>query len=97
MTTEEKEKTIHKVYYDPAGHGSILHTHRESKQYDKRITLNDVKQWFQKNIEQTKQLKGSNSFVAPYPFYEFQIDLFFLADLENQNYKVGLMCIDIFF
>jgi len=96
MTAEEKETTIHKVYFDPAGYGSIQHTYRDAKQYDKRITLNDVRQWFHKNIEKTKQLKGSNSFVPPYPFYEFQIDLFFIEDLENQRFKVGLMCIDVF-
>ena len=37
-----------------------------------------------------------NSFVAPYPYYEFQFDLFFLNDLENQSYKVGALMIDVF-
>ena len=42
------------------------------------------------------QLKGYNSFVAPYPYYEFQFDLFFINDLENQKIRVGALMIDIF-
>ena len=39
---------------------------------------------------------NSNSFVAPHANYEYQIDLFFITDLENQIYKIGMACIDIF-
>ena len=47
-------------------------------------------------MEKKTQLKGYNSFVAPYPYYEFQFDLFFINDLENQKIRVGTLMIDIF-
>jgi len=34
--------------------------------------------------------------VAPHANYEYQIDLFFITDLDNQKYKIGMACIDIF-
>ena len=52
--------------------------------------------FFDKYVEQKKNLKGYNSFVAPEANYEYQIDLMFFSDLENQKFKVGMVCIDIF-
>ncbi len=49
-----------------------------------------------KNVSKTKQPGGTNSFVAPGAFHEFQIDLLFINDLEEQKFKVGMVCIDIF-
>ena len=60
------------------------------------LKIDDIKNWFKDNVEAKKQIKGMNSFVAPYPYYEFQFDLFFINDLENQKYKVGALMIDIF-
>ena len=37
-----------------------------------------------------------NSFVAPHSAYEYQIDLFFINDLENQKFRVGMLTIDVF-
>ena len=42
-------------------------------------------------------MRGSNSFVSPYPYYEFQVDflfIMFINDLEKQNNKVGMIIID---
>ena len=58
--------------------------------------MSDIDEFFKKNIRQKKQLKGYNSFVAPEANYEYQIDLMFFSDLENQKFKVGMACIDIF-
>ena len=52
--------------------------------------------FFRENVEQKKQIRGKNSFIAPEPFYEFQFDLFFITDLENQKFKVGAIMIDVF-
>jgi hypothetical protein len=38
---------------------------------------------------------SSNSFVAPYPYYEYQSDLAF-SDLPIQKNEQGMICIDIF-
>ena len=47
-------------------------------------------------MEQKKQIRGKNTFIAPEPFYEFQMDLFFINDLENQKFRVGVIMIDVF-
>ena len=47
-------------------------------------------------MEQTKQQKGYNSFVAHKPYEEFQVDLFFMNDLPDQKYNVAMLMVDIF-
>ena len=92
----EKDKTIDQIYYDTAGYGSVRTTYKEARLKDPTITMDYVKGWFSGNVMVTKQPGGKNSFVAPHAFYEFQIDLFWLADLKKQKFKVGCLCIDIF-
>jgi hypothetical protein len=65
---------------------------------DKTITLDDVKQFVKTNVEQKKQLKGYNSFVANEAKFEYQIDLFFISlkDFPNERNIGGVLCIDVF-
>ena len=74
----DKNKIIHQAYHDPLGYGSIHNTLKDARKIDKPITLEDVKQWKESNVERKTQLKGYNSFVADHRFEEYQIDLFFL-------------------
>ncbi|MCR9134318.1 MAG: transposase family protein, partial [bacterium] len=83
-------------YYDQAGFGSIATTYKDAKKKDASITMQDVKEWFQENVERKKQLSGYNSFIAPESFWEFQFELFFINDLPNQKFKVGTIMIDVF-
>ena len=92
----DREETLRKIYFDPAGFQSLARLFKEAKQKDKSITMGFVKQWYEKNVEKTKYTGATNSFVAPHAKYEYQLDLFFINDLENQKYKIGLICIDIF-
>ena len=55
-----------------------------------------VQGWFSGNVINRRQPGGRHCFVAPHPFYEFQLDLFWVADLQKQKFKVGCLCIDIF-
>ena len=57
------------------------------------ITLENVKNWFPKNIERTKQLKGYNSFINDEAFEEFQVDIAFFKAGELEP---ALVMIDIF-
>jgi hypothetical protein len=93
-----KDEIISKIYYDEAGYGSIKQTYTEAKQKDKSITLDDVKKWMHKALEQKKQLRGYNSFVAQRPKQEYQMDLFFISkkDFPNEEYIGGLLIVDIF-
>ena len=95
----DKNNIISKIYYDRSGFGSIKTTLEDARKVNKSITLDDVKQFFNSNVEKKDNLKGYNSFVAPHNYYEYQADLFFVNDdefLENQNFKVGMIMIDIF-
>ena len=94
----DKQTIIQNVYYDPAGFDGIKKTFEDARKKDKNITLDDVKQFFKTNIEQKKQLKGYNSFIANEAKFEYQIDLFFISskDFPNETYIGGVLCIDIF-
>ena len=96
ISTDSHNNILNKVYHDPAGHGSITSTFKSAFRQDKTITLNAVKQWFKSNLETTKQVKGINSFVAPYTYYDYQLDLMFFSDLRSQKFEQGVLCIDIF-
>lgn len=95
----DKNKIISDTYYDRSGFGSIKTTFDDARKVDKTITLNDVRNFFQQNVSNKKLLGGVNSFVAPHPHYEYQCDLFFIPEdefLEKQNFKVGMLMIDVF-
>ena len=47
----DKDKIMEKVYFDPAGFGSINAILKDAKVYDKNITYDDVKQWKDNNVE----------------------------------------------
>ena len=93
---EEKNKVIAKVYYDPSGYASIKQTLLDARKIDKTITYDNVKDWFDKNLTKKTQLKGYISFISSKPYEEFQCDLFFMNDLEDQKYKIGVLLVDIF-
>ena len=91
----DKNKIISKIYYDPAGYGSMQTTYEDAKKIDKSIKYQDVKNWFENNIERKTQLRGFNSYVASKPYQECQIDLMFCYDLKDPEYIGGLLLVDI--
>ena len=58
--------------------------------------MGDINKWFRANVEQKRKPVGSNSFVAPHSGWEYQMDLFFINDLKDQKFRVGMLMIDIF-
>lgn len=80
-----KQEIIANIYYDKSGFGSKETTLEDAKRKDKTITMQDVEEFFKNNIEDKRKQRGQNSFVAPYAFHTFQVDLFFISvkDLEN--------------
>ena len=96
MNSSQKHDIINNIFYDRSGFGSIATTYKDVKQKDSSITLNDVKEWFQRNVEQKKQLRGQNSFIPKEPYWEYQFDLFFVNDIPDQKFKVGVAMLDIF-
>ena len=91
-----KQEIINDVYYDRAGYGSRSRTLKEAREKDKSITIDDVNEFFKKNVEAKRKPAGQNSFVAPHSAYEYQMDLLFINDLEDQKFKVGMIMIDVF-
>jgi len=93
-----KDEILNFIYFDPAGYGSIKQTYEEAKKKDKTITMKDVKQFIDKHVEQKKQLRGYNSFVAQKPKQEYQMDLLFISkkDFPNEENIGGLLIVDVF-
>jgi hypothetical protein len=96
MSSEEKDKILNDTYYDQAGYGSVKRTYSEARLKNSKITLKYVQEWFNTNVGKKSQPVGTNSFIAPYAHYEYQIDLFLIKDLGKQKFKYGMICIDIF-
>ena len=92
----EKQKIINDVYFDRAGFGNKSRTLAEAREKDKTITMGDINEFFRKNVEQKRRPVGQNSFIAPHSAYEYQMDLFFINDLDEQKFRVGMLMIDVF-
>ena len=71
---------------DRAGFGSRSRTLKEAREKDKSIAIDDVNEFFKKNVEAQRKPAGQSSFVAPHSAYEYQMDLFFINDLEDQKF-----------
>lgn len=89
-----KNEIIEKVYNDY--YGSIKQTYEEAKKIDNTIKYDDIKKYFEQNRVRRTNLKGYNSFVADHFKQEYQIDLFFVNENDDDEYKIGLLIIDIF-
>lgn len=92
----DKDEIISKIFYDLAGYGSMKTTYEDARKIDKSIKYDDVKAWFEKNVEKKTQLRGYNSYIANEAYDEFQIDLMFFNDLKDPEYNGGLLMVDIF-
>ena len=92
----EKVNLLKKLYFDPSGYQSKQNLYKEARKQDKTITMKFVNEWYDIFNEKTRYYGSKNSSVAPHANYEYQIDLFFIPDLENQKFKIGMACIDIF-
>jgi len=89
-----KKDIIEKVYNDY--YGSIKQTYEEAKKIDPTIKYDDIKKYFEQNRVRRTNLKGYNSFIADHFKQEYQIDLFFINEDNDQEYSIGLLIIDIF-
>ena len=96
MSDNTLEQTIARIYYDPAGYGSKKETFDQVKKINKNVKYSDIVYFFDKHIEQKKNLRGMNSFIASHSYEEFQMDLMFFADLKDKKYPAALLMIDIF-
>ncbi len=77
MSDVEKDKIISSIYHDESGYGSIKTTYSDAR-LKSTITLKYVQEWFKETVGTKAQPVGTNSLIAPYAHYEYQIDLFLL-------------------
>ena len=96
----DKDKIIRQIYYDvDDGFGSINETYRKAHHILNTITLNDVKEFLNKQkSRQTKAYRGFNSYVAKEPLQELQIDIadFTRSAEMNEGYRYAFVAVDIF-
>ena len=92
----ERQRIINDAYFDRAGFGSKSRTLAEAREKDKTITMGDINDFFRKNVEQKRRPVGQNSFIAPHSAYEYHMDLFFINDMDEQKFRVGMLMIDVF-
>ena len=105
MSRQDKTKISKTIYFDvEEGFGSARDLYETSKMVDAGITLDFVSKWLRAQPnKQTRNYKNYNSYTAPFPKYEFQIDLVdvssLLKDVGHEiksQLRYGLLCIDIF-
>ena len=89
-----KKDIIEKVYNDY--YGSIKQTYEEAKKIDPTVKYDDIKKYVEQNRVRRTNLKGYNSFIADHFKQEYQIDLFFINENDDDESKIGLLIIDIF-
>ena len=80
----DKGKIIEQSYYDPLGVGSAAMHLAGAHKADATITMRDIQNWRQKNIEKKTNYKGYNSFIAGEPYEEFQADLAFFYRFDER-------------
>ena len=76
------------IYFDKSGFGSKNATLDDARKKDKSIAMDDVNEFFRKNVEQKRKPRGTNSFVAPHNNHTFQIDFFISKDDIETTQKV---------
>ena len=101
----DKDDILKKLYYDvDEGFGSVRDLYEKANKVEAGFTLDYVSKWMKSQPnKQTRNYKNYNSYTAPFPKYEFQIDLMVMSsllndvgvDVKNQP-KFGFVCIDIF-
>ena len=95
-----KEEIISNIYHDlETGYGSIRNTFEQANKKDPSITLEDVRTWMSKHPnKQRRPYKSSNSYTAPFPRFEYQIDIMDMIELQKSptQPRYALVVIDIF-
>ena len=68
---KNKNELVKTLYYNQP----IYNVFNEANQDNNVITSNYVQEWCTTFNTSKAQLPGYTSFIAPYPYYEYQIDL----------------------
>lgn len=84
-----KEQIIKEAYDNLGGFKSMAAIFNKARERDDTITRSDIKQWKEENVERVKPLTGFNSYVAPEPRHEFQVDLFNYSFMQREKLNLS--------
>ena len=87
-------EAIANAYFDEDGFRGVQDTYKKAKAENAAVTLQHVRDWFERTVARKKNLKGYNSFVANKPKQEYQADLFFLtsgADVHKRKRRKDIV------
>ena len=99
MPELSKDDLLSNLYYDlDKGYGSAQSLYKQAQEEDINISLEYVKNWIkQQPNKQRKGYKGYNSYKAPFPRYQYQIDIMDMSYLKQSTQpRYALVVIDIF-
>ena len=99
MPELSKDDLLSNLYYDlDKGYGSAQSLYKQAQEEDIHISLEYAKNWIKKQPnKQRKGYKGYNSYKAPFPRYQYQIDIMDMSYLKQLNQpRYALVIIDIF-
>ena len=95
-----EEKTIDEkiswIYNDKMGFQSKNNLWRDVHKRFPDIKKEDVNRWYIENTNRQIVLRGQNSFVANKPYDEWEVDLWFMNDKEDDEYKIAIAGVDVF-
>ena len=82
-----KDDTISNINYDlEDGYGSVKNTFEQAQKTDPSILLEDVQKWMKRQPnKQRRSYRGSNSYTAPFPRFEYQIDIMDMVTLQKKH------------
>jgi len=84
-----KEEVIKHAFDNLGGFKSIGAIFNKARERDDTITRADVKDWKDENVDRKKPLVGWNSYVAPEPKHEFQVDLFHYNFMQREKLNLS--------
>ena len=99
MPELSKDDLLSNLHYDSdKGYGSAQSLYKQAQEENINISLGYVKNWIKKQPnKQRKGYKGYNSYKAPFPRYQCQIDTMGMNYLKQNNQpRYALVVIDIF-
>ena len=99
MPELSKDALLSNLYYDiDKGYSSAQSLYKQAQEEDIHISLEYVKNWIKKQPnKQRKGYKGYNSYKAPFPRYQYQIDIMDMSYLKQSTQpRYALVVIDIF-
>jgi len=99
MPELSKDDLLSNLYYDlDKGYGSAQSLYKQAQEENINISLEYVKNWIKKQPnKQRKGYKGYNSYKAPFPRFQYQIDIMDMSYLKQSTQpRYALVVIDIF-